>query len=160
MGRKRNDASGPFDFRGCDLTAECLPATEEVRVRFPAAAPIPRRLRVSTQQSLQISAHSGQHRGSLPGQNPKSEGRSPKETPSPKPEGLHSRAELLGFGTSRFPRISAFGFRILLGAWQRSDAPALQAGSSRSVTGRPPPFHCGKLDQCTERSLINFFRWV
>ena len=20
--------------------------------------------------------------------------------------------------------------------------------------------HCGKLDQCTERSLINFFRWV
>src|SRR5215207_756226 len=23
-----------------------------------------------------------------------------------------------------------------------------------------PPFHCGKLDQSTERSLINFFRWV
>jgi hypothetical protein len=22
------------------------------------------------------------------------------------------------------------------------------------------PFHCGKLDQSTERSLINFFRWV
>ena len=21
-------------------------------------------------------------------------------------------------------------------------------------------FNCGKLDQCTERSLINFFRWV
>src|SRR5437870_5308220 len=40
MGRKRNDASGPFNFRGCDLTAECLPATEEVRVQFPAAAPI------------------------------------------------------------------------------------------------------------------------
>src|SRR5581483_8075897 len=37
MGRKRNDASGPFNFRGCDLTAECLPATEEVRVQFPAA---------------------------------------------------------------------------------------------------------------------------
>ena len=25
---------------GCDLTAECLPATEDVRVQFPAAAPI------------------------------------------------------------------------------------------------------------------------
>ena len=23
-----------------------------------------------------------------------------------------------------------------------------------------PPFHCGKLDQCTEMSLINSFRWV
>jgi hypothetical protein len=23
-----------------------------------------------------------------------------------------------------------------------------------------PIFNCGKLDQCTERSLINFFRWV
>src|SRR5438046_478158 len=34
------NASGPFNFRGCGLTAECLPATEEVRVRFPAAAPI------------------------------------------------------------------------------------------------------------------------
>src|SRR5262245_11965278 len=24
----------------------------------------------------------------------------------------------------------------------------------------PPIFNCGKLDQSTERSLINFFRWV
>src|SRR5690349_1263016 len=37
-----------------------------VRVRFPAAAPILHRLRVSTPPSLQNSAHSGQHGGSLP----------------------------------------------------------------------------------------------
>src|SRR5262245_49014249 len=40
---------------GCDLTAECLPATEEVRVQSPAAAPILHRLRVSTRPSLQNS---------------------------------------------------------------------------------------------------------
>ena len=34
--RKR---SRPSTFRGCDLTAECLFARENVRVRFPAAAP-------------------------------------------------------------------------------------------------------------------------
>ena len=39
MGRKCNDASGPFNFRGCDLTAEWLLAREHVRVRFPATAP-------------------------------------------------------------------------------------------------------------------------
>jgi len=33
------NAPGPFNFRGCDLTEECLPATEEVRAQFPAAAP-------------------------------------------------------------------------------------------------------------------------
>src|ERR1043166_204043 len=37
-----------------------------VRVRFPAAAPIPHRLRVSTRPSLQNSAYSGRHGGSLP----------------------------------------------------------------------------------------------
>src|ERR1039458_10700750 len=40
MGRER-DCSRPFYFPcGCDLTAECLPATEDVRVQLPAAAPI------------------------------------------------------------------------------------------------------------------------
>src|SRR5438128_4005366 len=34
------NAPGPFNFRGCGLTAECLLAREMVRVRFPAAAPI------------------------------------------------------------------------------------------------------------------------
>jgi hypothetical protein len=38
MGRER-DRSRPFQFRGCDLTAECLPATEDVRAQLPAAAP-------------------------------------------------------------------------------------------------------------------------
>ena len=31
---------GPFNFRGCDLTAEWLLAKEHVRVRLPATAPI------------------------------------------------------------------------------------------------------------------------
>ena len=35
-----------------------------------------------------------------------------------------------------------------LGAWQKSDAPALQAGSSRSVTGRPPPIFGRSLKEC------------
>ena len=39
MGRER-DCSRPSYFRGCSLTAECLPATEDVRVQLPAAAPI------------------------------------------------------------------------------------------------------------------------
>src|SRR5947207_11970286 len=34
------NAPGPFNFRGCGLTAECLLAREMARVRFPAAAPI------------------------------------------------------------------------------------------------------------------------
>src|SRR5436190_4877887 len=34
------NAPGPFNFRGCGLTAECLLAREMVRVRFLAAAPI------------------------------------------------------------------------------------------------------------------------
>ena len=40
MGRGCNDTSGPFNVRGCDLTAEWLPATEHVWVQFPATAPI------------------------------------------------------------------------------------------------------------------------
>jgi hypothetical protein len=39
MDREREDAPGPFNFRGCDLTAECLPATEGVRLQLPATAP-------------------------------------------------------------------------------------------------------------------------
>jgi hypothetical protein len=35
------NAPGPFNFRGCDLTADYLLAMEEVRAQFPAAAPIP-----------------------------------------------------------------------------------------------------------------------
>jgi hypothetical protein len=42
---------------------------------------------------------------------------------------------------------------FLLGAWQKSDAPALQAGTSGSVTRRPPPFHCG--ENQIQASLIN-----
>src|SRR5207247_10465702 len=38
---------GPFNFRGCGLTAECLLAREMVRVRFPAAAPFSNKSRTS-----------------------------------------------------------------------------------------------------------------
>jgi hypothetical protein len=38
MGRKL-ERFRPFYFRGCDLTEECLPATEGVRVQLPATAP-------------------------------------------------------------------------------------------------------------------------
>src|SRR6266498_3158393 len=44
---------------------ECL-RTATIRVQFPAAAPILHRLRVSTRPSLQNSAYSGRHGGSLP----------------------------------------------------------------------------------------------
>src|SRR6267143_1539623 len=72
--------------------------------------------------------------------------------------------------------------QFIVGAWQKSDAPALQAGSKReryppsSTILRLEPEHarvpsegglfiiwvlyCGKLDQSTERRLISFFRWV
>ena len=48
----------------------------------------------------------------------------------------------------------------ILGSWQTSNALALQARLCGSITPPTPPFHCGKLDQSTERSLINFDRWV
>jgi hypothetical protein len=46
----------PFYFRGCDLREEYLPAKEELRAQFPAAAPLIHRLSVSTRLSLQNSA--------------------------------------------------------------------------------------------------------
>src|SRR2546430_12487 len=36
------------------------------------------------------------------------------------------------------------------GAWQKSDAPALQAGQSGSVTRRPPPISITIYDLCTD----------
>jgi len=71
MGREREIASGPFNFavvvnsRLSSRRVECL-RTAAIRVEFPAAAPILHRLRVSTRPSLQNSANSGQHGGSLP----------------------------------------------------------------------------------------------
>ena len=121
MGRERNDAPGPFNFRGCDLTAEWLPATEHVRVQLPAAAPFhfrlmiydcrfasrcaqSNRLRVSTRPSLQNSAHSGQHGGSLP-----------------------------------IRKSKIVNHKFIVGPWLKSEAPALQAVPSGSVTRRTPP---------------------
>ena len=60
-------APGPFNFRGCDLTARMAPrqgarpgAIPGNRTNFPQAA------RQLAQQSLQNSVGSGQHRGGLP----------------------------------------------------------------------------------------------
>ena len=58
---------GPFNFRGCDLTAEWLLARELVRVQLPATAPTflyaERQL---ARQSLQNSVCLGQHQGGVP----------------------------------------------------------------------------------------------
>ena len=64
MGREP-ERSRPFYFRGCDLTAEYLLATEEVRAQLPAAAPILQQSsqRQPVQPSLQNSACSGAARG-------------------------------------------------------------------------------------------------
>ena len=64
MGRERNNAPGPFTFRGCDLTAECLLATERMSgcdSRQPHQFPSIIRLAAHqlVQQSLQNSACSG-----------------------------------------------------------------------------------------------------
>src|SRR5262245_26638479 len=59
-------APGPFNFRGCDLTVDCFPATEEVRVQFPAAAPNFLVAHQLVRQSLQNSACLEQHQGDLP----------------------------------------------------------------------------------------------
>jgi len=37
--QERNDAPGPLNFRGCDLTAEWRRAMAHVRAQLPAAAP-------------------------------------------------------------------------------------------------------------------------
>src|ERR1044071_9218674 len=86
-----------------------------VRVQLPAAAPDLYRLRVSTRPSLQNSAHSGQHGGSLP-------------------------FSFWGRGRQAMHLLC-----------KQVDVGALPTDSTN--------FNCGKLDQCTERSLINFFRW-
>ncbi len=139
-------SSRPFSFRGCDLTAECLPATEEVRVQFPAAAPVHFRFRI-----YDIRFAQGRPRASL-------RSRVSKTQP------------VWGSTTAACQNHKSriVNHKFCKGAWQKSDAPALQAGPNGSVTRRPPPFypttdvgaHCGELDQSTERSLINFFRRV
>jgi hypothetical protein len=61
------NAPGPFNFRGCDLTAEWLLAREPVRVQLPATAPMSSQAaRQLAQPSPQNSVRSGQHRGGLP----------------------------------------------------------------------------------------------
>src|SRR6266498_4647345 len=103
-----------FNSRMSSCQAESL-RTATNRVQLPAAAPTLHRLRVSTRPSLQNSAYSGQHGGSLP-----------------------------------------FSFGVV--ADKQCTCPASKHMWERYPP--TPPFHCGKLDQCTERSLINFFRWV
>src|SRR5437016_14632225 len=113
-GRECNDTPGPFNFRGCGLTAECLLAREMVRVRFPAAAPF-----------------SNKSRTSLCGRVSKTQ-----------PAWGSTRA------TCQWGRVR----QVMHLPCKQVDVGALPTGSTN--------FNRGKLDQCTERSLINFFRWV
>ena len=53
-------------FRGCDLTAEWLPAKEHVRVQLLATAPISYAAHQLVQQSLQNSVCLGQHQSGVP----------------------------------------------------------------------------------------------
>ena len=79
MGRECNDAPGPFDFRGCDLTAEYLPATEEVRMRFPATAPIETpHSKSQAPEKLQISNSKRGYRDLVRGGHQLVQDRSPK----------------------------------------------------------------------------------
>ena len=127
------ERSRPFQFRGCDLTAEWLPATEQVRVQFPAAAPVQsHRLRVSTRPSFQNSAHSGRHGGSLPISNVESR-ISNDESPTVR----HScrRDSTTSFAIRHSPFVIRHS-EFVPGSWQTSNAPALQAGRCGSVTRR------------------------
>src|SRR6266850_8068709 len=45
--------------------------------------------------------------------------------------------------------------KLPLGPWLKSEAPALQAVPSGSVTRRTPPIYRGKLDQSTSRLVGN-----
>ena len=88
---------------------------------------------------------------------PPRHGGSPGAIPGSRTNSNRSRTSLcsrvsktqFAWGSTR----AACQFLDLSGAWQKSDAPALQAGSSRSVTGRPPPFHCGENE--IQASLIS-----
>src|SRR5438445_3668983 len=75
----------------------------------------PHRLRVSTRQSLQNSAYSGQHQGSPPASSPKLENRRPEKSRPPKAEKIRSRS--FGFMVSDFLRPSVFGLRTF--TWGR-----------------------------------------
>ena len=91
---------GPFNFRGCDLTARMAP-------------------------------RQGAYPGATPGN------RTNFHRPRASLRNRISKIQLARGSTE-----AACQFQM--GAWQKSDAPALQAGLNRSVTGRPPPFHCGE----------------
>ena len=149
--RPQTDAApGPFNF-AVVLSSRMPPAREEVRAQFPAAAPNSYRLRVSTRPSPQNSAHSGRHGGSLPfslGVVADKQCTCPAnklmwERYPPTPPAF-ARCDAAGEGCRAAARRAKAGFI----------APQCAASARRAN------FNRGKLDQCTERSLINFFRWV
>src|SRR6266567_3865082 len=110
-GREFENAPGPLNFRGCGLTVECLPARKMVRVRFPAAAPISIRHAISNPVPHAVRTIDFPQAGH-------------------QPCSRVSKTQLAG--GRRFAN-------FLLGPWQKSDAPALQAGINGSVTRRSPP---------------------
>src|SRR6266851_705747 len=87
----------------------------------------------------------------------KSEFRNPRPQRNPKAESRKACVSAIPFGISDFGlRISDFtrgrGRQAMHLLCKQVDVGALPTDSTN--------FNCGKLDQCTERSLINFFRWV
>ena len=148
MGRKCNDTSGPFNFRGCDLTTEWLLAREHVRVRLPAAAPAfarseARTMAVASKRTARRRTHqigAGLWHG--------------------RPISNKSRTSLCSRVSKTQPAWggtrAACHFGVV--ADKQCTCPASKPMWERYPP--TPPFHCGKLDQCTEGSLINFFRWV
>src|SRR5947207_9943605 len=104
-----------FNSRMSSCQVECL-RTANHSGATPGSRTNLYRLRVSTRPSLQNSAHSGQHGGSLP-------------------------FSFWGRGRQAMHLLC-----------KQVDVGALPTDSTN--------FNCVKLDQCTERSLINFFRWL
>ena len=118
---------------------------EEVRAQFPAAAPAFARY-ASAGQGCRAVALAKAGFKSRPERATTRQANSNKSRTS-----LCSRVSktLLAWGSTR----AACHILNLLGAWQKSDAPALQAGSSGRDTRRPPPFHCGENE--IQASLIS-----
>ena len=166
----------PFYFRGCNLTAECLPATEVLAHGHQSGCnsrqphQIFDRLSVSTRPSLQNSAYSGQHGGSLPFSGvvadkqctcPASKRMRERYPPTPpfhllretRPTHREKPHKLLQVGLTPTPATNFLG--------RRSSCPTVNR-VSQNKTGSDelehyqhfPPFHFGLVAQSAERPVV------
>ena len=144
--------SRPFYFPicGCDLTAEWLPATEHVWVQFPPAAPIrtPRASRAAESPKLSPRGAAPRRRANFSGVV------ADKQCTCPASKLMWERYPPT---PPAFARCTVAGEGCRAGV-RRGRRRALS--SDQRATARQANLNCGKLDQGTERSLINFFRWV